>query len=127
MNVRKDASLQQTIAFVHSAQNEDLLNSPDPPVVCTVDTVIYALEDYNTSHFCNQLVPVCIWSVSDYHLMTNSMLLQCQQSVRKLAESIQTVKMVLGMKIQSEQNMVTFLIILLCSIIIIYTQPDIHS
>ena len=33
--------------------------------------------------------------------------LQCQQSIRKLAESIQTVKTVLGMKIQSEQKMVS--------------------
>ncbi|XP_064594874.1 coiled-coil domain-containing protein 154-like isoform X2 [Liolophura sinensis] len=36
---------------------------------------------------------------------TNTDIAICQQSIRKLAESIQTVKTVLGMKIQSEQKL----------------------
>ena len=36
------------------------------------------------------------------------MFLQCQASVRTLAESVQTVKTVLGMKIQSEQKLVGY-------------------
>lgn len=39
--------------------------------------------------------------------------LQVQASVRKLADSIQTVKTVLGMKIQSEQKLVSILFCLL--------------
>ena len=38
----------------------------------------------------------------------NAYLLQVQASVRKLAESVQTVKTVIGMKIQSEQKLVSF-------------------
>ena len=37
-------------------------------------------------------------------------LFQCQNSIKRLAESIQTVKTVLGMKIQSEQKLVSNLL-----------------
>lgn len=43
---------------------------------------------------------------------------QVQASVRKLADSIQTVKTVLGMKIQSEQKLVSIFVLMYASLIV---------
>lgn len=84
--------------------------------ICYTKIITYAWNFlyYSMIHTCwqdsvtSQYRCTSRWNLSTK--LNEYFLLQVQASVRKLADSIQTVKTVLGMKIQSEQKLVSILL-----------------